>query len=61
MKPLLTAEDWIEIYYALDSKLQSAVVKGSSRAQVAWRSHLRDLIKVIGPDGNNMYTRGDNE
>jgi hypothetical protein len=48
----LTAEDWAEIYYALDYKLQfSPAVQGGDREAQRWRAHLRRIIKAIGPDG----------
>jgi hypothetical protein len=48
----LTAEDWTEIYYALEDKLKlSVAVKGEDREARQWRAHLRRIIKAIGPDG----------
>lgn len=54
-QPSLTPEDWQEIYYALDYKLTSdgSAAKGDRK----WESHLRQIMKIIGPDGDNM-TRG---
>jgi hypothetical protein len=49
-KPQLTKEDWAEIYYALDSKIASAVVGGDK----GWKGHLANIMETIGPDGCNM-------
>jgi hypothetical protein len=47
------AEDWTEIYYALDFKLNhSPAVVGDGK----WIAHLKDIIEKIGPDGKNMTT-----
>lgn len=56
---LLSKEDWIEIYYALDTK-KSQIEKGEfsmdDRADsVAWAQHLRSIMQTIGPDGCHMY------
>ena len=51
----LTAEDWIEIYYALETKL---AVLGSgfyredrSDENAAWIKQLNRIKRRIGPDG----------
>ncbi len=46
----LTAEDWAEVYYALDYKLTSAAVASDRR----WRQHIKSIMRKIGPDGSNM-------
>lgn len=54
----LTNKDWVEIYYALDSKA-TAVERGeytqSQRHKREWAAHLREIMNTIGPDGENMY------
>ena len=45
----LTKEDWVEIYYALDSKLAIA------DSDFEWRRHILAIIEKIGPDGQEMY------
>ena len=53
-KPALTADDWMEIYYALDSKLRSPTVAGDDECSVDWRNHLQEIMDKIGEDGVNM-------
>jgi hypothetical protein len=57
----LTKEDWVEIYYALDSKAK-AVKDGEYTGDKAharrWASHLREIMTKIGPDGENMTGGG---
>jgi hypothetical protein len=48
---MLTNDDWVEVYYALDSKLRSVTVDGDRR----WKAHLKEIIEKIGPDGRNMW------
>jgi|SRR5690348_4112270 len=43
----LSADDWVEIYYALEDKLDSSAVKGDAR----WKRHLRAIKEALGPDG----------
>lgn len=54
-RPVLTAEDWREIYYALESKLASPTTQGDDDVGPGWRSHLQHIIDTIGPDGVAMY------
>jgi hypothetical protein len=44
---MLTEEDWVKIYYAIDSKIASPETQGAS----AWKRHLRNIQKKIGKDG----------
>lgn len=53
-KPTLTAGDWMEIYYALDSKLKSPTLAGDDEDSVDWRNHLQEIMDKIGEDGINM-------
>jgi hypothetical protein len=52
----LTREDWCEIYYALELKLQ-ALRKGKYGTEdyagqdAAWITHLDAILRKIGPDG----------
>ena len=48
---MLTNDDWVEIYYALEGKLQSQTVADDRR----WQAHLQEIIEKIGPDGRNMW------
>lgn len=53
----LTAEDWIEIYYALDTKVD-LIEKGHYDDEdpgETWGPHIREIMEKIGPDGQNMY------
>lgn len=50
----LTAEDWSEIYYALESKRKSDTTLGDN----GWRRHLRDISDAIGPDGVRAADNG---
>jgi hypothetical protein len=49
MDEKLTKEDWIEIYYALDTKAYNIY------EDAKWAAHLRNIMEKIGPDGENMY------
>ena len=42
---MLTNDDWVEIYYALESKLRSVTVDGDRR----WKAHLKEIVEKIGP------------
>lgn len=48
----LTPGDWVEIYYALESKARTPMVQLDPK----WFYHLRAIIEKIGPDGTNMIT-----
>lgn len=59
--PRLSKEDWAEIYYALESKLNAVKVGsygGSDRDLKIkdWVDHLTRIIETIGPEGSNMIT-----
>lgn len=49
--PKLTAADWVEIYYALDSK---RLIVDQGDAEAEWIAHLERILRKIGPDGKNM-------
>lgn len=51
----LSAEDWAEIYYALDSKI-TAIHSGKygDDPGCEWQNHLRLIMQIIGPDGSKM-------
>ena len=51
---MLTKEDWVEIYYAVQDKRASAVVCNDRK----WRNHLEEILEKIGPDGENMSEAG---
>lgn len=46
----LTKKDWMEIYYALESKAVSPTVKGDKK----WIAHLNRIMKKIGQEGESM-------
>ena len=58
-RPILTAEDWQEIYYALKSKLAGPTTQGDDSVGSEWRVHLQRIIDTIGPDGVAMYPDGE--
>lgn len=51
--PILTAEDWVEIYYALDARRFMPPVCDD----LTWDNHLRGIMDRIGPDGTNMQVK----
>lgn len=48
----LNRQDWIEIFYALESKISSGIGDGP------WRAHLEAIKKKIGPDGYRAFKLG---
>lgn len=48
---VLTREDWVEIYYALDSKM-------INKEQTRWAKHLKRIMDKIGPDGDIAAASG---
>lgn len=50
-QPKFSLEDLQEIYYALETKLQAAVVQGRDKVSVEWRKHLRDIQSRIVQSG----------
>ena len=57
----LTKEDWVEIYYALDSKaagIKNGEYSADKKHARQWSSHLREIMTKIGPDGENMTGGG---
>jgi hypothetical protein len=61
----LSASDWSEIYYALDSKAQAVrdghydgLADDSETQKKRWIAHLRDIKKKIGPDGAKAACQG---
>ena len=56
-KPQLTDEDWVEIYYALDTKLVKVHQGdyGDTPDEILrWSTHLQAILEKIGPDGSHM-------
>ncbi len=57
----LTKEDWVEIYYALDTKLgkiEAGDYNGFEPTEFSyadWAKHLQSIMEKIGPDGDKMY------
>jgi len=55
----LTKEDWVEIYYALDTK-RDQIENGDfgegegGDENEDWIAHLDAIMEKIGPDGENM-------
>jgi hypothetical protein len=59
----LTAEDWSEIYYALDTKAHAIdegryTPEGRPGENAEWASHLRSIMERIGPDGTTALEAG---
>jgi hypothetical protein len=50
MIPELSANDWVEIYYALEYKLTSPAVQRDAR----YKRHLAKIMFIIGEDGEHM-------
>lgn len=65
-RPRLSALDWQEIFYALETKAH-AIKKGhynmpDDRPQEyafrrKWSRHLRRIMRKIGPDGRRMHSQ----
>jgi len=59
----LTPSDWVEIYYALDTKA-TMIKRGDYGPQEhpgddrKWVTHLRSIMRQIGPDGRHAAARG---
>lgn len=57
----LTKDDWVEIYYALESKaiaIDHGAYADCGKMKKEWIAHLRGIMDKIGPDGENMYGEG---
>ena len=50
----LTSEDWEEIYYALEYKLDWVQETQNDLKGRQWQQHLRAILAKIGPDGSYM-------
>lgn len=61
---LLTAEDWIEISCALNSKVvrledgEYGSLQADDRECIDWSNHLQSIMEKIGPDGQDAYRCG---
>ena len=57
----LSRQDWAEIYYALDSKV-NLIAEGSPRDRLSKRSikQLEAIKDAIGPDGETAASEGVN-
>lgn len=57
---LLTAGDWAEIYYALESKVHyiRSGKYGSDKESNRWTKHLNSIIDKIGADGSEAAIKG---
>jgi len=55
----LSREDWAEIYYALDSKV-NLIAEGSPKDRLSqrWIKHLEAIKEAIGPDGETAADEG---
>lgn len=56
----LNAYDWVEIYSALESKLNTMGNDDRPEVRAAewhqrWCAHLETIMGKIGPDGRNMW------
>ena len=55
----MSAEDWSEIYYALETKkglIEDGVYK--SEEDAVWAAHLQEIVDKIGPDGQDAFDNG---
>ena len=57
----LTRQDWAEIYYALDSKV-NLIAQGSPKDRLSkrWIKQLEAIKEAIGPDGETAANEGVN-
>lgn len=56
---VLTARDWAEIFYALDSKIGSDTTEpGPDLEGDDWRGHLKAIMERIGEDGQDAFLGG---
>ena len=49
----LTESDWMEIYYAVEYKRTSTVVRYAPDA--CWWNQFNHILECIGPDGQDAY------
>lgn len=57
----LTQEDWVEIYYALESKMEeirAGEYGDTTESKRAWVKHLKSIMEKVGPDGETAIERG---
>jgi hypothetical protein len=56
----LSKADWVEIYYAVESKMKgvSNGEYGTGRSKKKWVKHLKSIMTAIGPDGEIAIERG---
>jgi hypothetical protein len=57
----LTAEDWSEVFYALESKrvqIQRGLYGRPGAKAKAWTVHLDRILDKIGPEGEEAFARG---
>jgi hypothetical protein len=62
----LTASDWEEIYYALDTKLsrlkngdyEKCLEHAKCTCSEEWIAHINNIMDAIGPDGDDAFQRG---
>ena len=59
----LTKRDWAEIYYALDTKVRELGngrfgEETEPRQDARWATHLKKLMRKIGPDGVVAHNKG---
>ena len=57
----LSRQDWAEIYYALDSKV-NLIAENSPKDRLSqrWIKHLEAIKEAIGPDGETAADEGVN-
>jgi len=53
----LKKDDWVEIYYALELKLDRIKegLYGDRKDTGRWANHLDSILQKIGPDGEKMW------
>lgn len=54
----LTAEDWVEVWAALNSFKTAPVTQGDDAESRRWRQHIQDIADKIGPDGIAAFIAG---
>jgi hypothetical protein len=62
MEPVqLTKEDWVEIYYSVESKAKRVLAGeygDTTSSKRKWVKHLESIMKKIGPDGEEAVKNG---
>ena len=54
----LSKEDWVEIYYAVESKRLFLERDHYCGRDLNWVGHLKNIMEIIGPDGETAAQEG---